>query len=175
LAKLFIVMGVSGTGKSTLARAIAEHYGYLYLDADDFHSEQAKAHMASGKPLTDDMRKPWIERICLCLRELAQQERTAVLAFSGLKKNHRDSLRQCGLDTRFLFLDGDAETIAQRISNRQGHFMSPRLLDSQFAGLERPDLTQETDVAPLGITPPIAGVLERALKMIDSMEEHPPG
>lgn len=171
MSKLFVVMGVSGAGKSTLAQAIAERYGYLYLDADDFHSEEAKAHMHSGKPLTDEMRAPWIERTCVRLRELAQQERTVVLAFSGLKKSHRDPLRQCGLDTHFLFLDGDAETIAQRVSARQGHFMSPRLLDSQFASLERPDPSREPDVVPIGITPPIPGVLARAVEAVDQIEE----
>lgn len=171
MAKLFIVMGVSGAGKSTLAHAIAEHYGYLYLDADDFHSDQAKAHMHSGKPLTDEMRVPWIERICARLRELAQEEQTVVLAFSGLKKSHRDPLRNCGLETHFLFLDGDAETIAQRISARQGHFMSPRLLDSQFASLERPDPDRETDVVPLGIAPPVPGVLAQAIELIEHIEE----
>jgi len=174
LARLFIVMGVSGAGKSTLAHAIAEHYGYRYLDADDFHSEQAKAHMHSGQPLTDEMRAPWIERICAHLRELANQDQTLVLAFSGLKKSHRDPLRQCGIDTHFLFLDGDAETIAQRISARQGHFMSPRLLDSQFASLERPNLSREPDVVPLGIKPPIPGVLNRAIELIDQIEERSP-
>lgn len=171
MAKLFVIMGVSGAGKSTVASALAEHYSYLYLDADDFHSEEAKAHMAAGKPLTDEMRKPWIERICARLKGLEEEGRNAVLAFSGLKKSHRDPLRQCCMETHFIFLDGDAETIAERISARQGHFMSPALLDSQFDSLERPDPREEPDVELLDITPPIPSVLERAIALIDSLEE----
>lgn len=174
MAKLYIIMGVSGAGKSTLASALAQHFGYHYLDADDFHSESAKAHMAGGAPLTDAMRKPWIERICTHLHELALRDESVVLAFSGLKKSHRDPLRECGLETHFLFLDGDAPTISERMSAREGHFMPPSLLDSQFESLERPDMAREPDIEPLSITPPIPGVLERAIELVHSLEEQSP-
>ncbi len=174
MATLLIMMGVSGAGKSTMASALSEHFGFTYLDADDFHSEAAKAHMAAGKPLTDEMRAPWIARMCEYLQARANTDATYVLAFSGLKRSHREPFRHCGLDTHFLFLDGDAATIAERISARQGHFMPPALLDSQFEALERPDLQKETDVTPLNIHPPVPGVLEQAIDYIESLNP-PPG
>ncbi len=173
MATLLIMMGVSGAGKSTMASALSEHFGFTYLDADDFHSEAAKAHMAAGKPLTDEMRAPWITRMCEYLRERANTDATYVLAFSGLKRSHREPFRHCGLDTHFLFLDGDATTIADRISTRQGHFMPPELLDSQFEALERPDLQNEPDVTPLNIHPPVPGVLEQAIDYIESLKRRP--
>lgn len=174
MVQLFVVMGVSGAGKSTLASALAEHYGFLYLDADDFHSEQAKAQMAAGNPLTDEMRQPWIERICRRLTELSRGDQHLVLAFSGLKQSHREPLRHCGLDTHFLFLDGDADIIAERIRARQRHFMSPRLVDSQFEALERPDLQRETDVRRIDIVPPVPGVLAQAIELVDSLTDSTP-
>jgi len=170
LATLLIMMGVSGAGKSTMASALSEHFGFTYLDADDFHSDAAKAHMAAGKPLTDEMRAPWIARMCDYLKEHADSDATFVLAFSGLKRSHREPFRHCGLDTHFLFLDGDADTIADRISARQGHFMPPELLDSQFEALERPDLQKEPDVTPLNIHPPVPGVLDQAIDYIESLK-----
>lgn len=162
---LVIVMGVSGAGKSTVAQALAEHRGFRYLDADDYHSDQARTQMAAGHPLTDTMREPWIESICRHLRELANQNANAVLAFSGLKKIHREPLRHCGFEVIFLFLDGDRETIAERIRTRTGHFMSPSLLDSQFESLERPDA--EADVYPLDIKPALPQLLHRANDIVD--------
>lgn len=169
MSKLFILMGVSGAGKSTVAAALADQFGYRYLDADDFHSDSAKAHMAAGQPLTDEMRAPWIERMCTHLRERAARGEDCVLAFSGLKRHHREPLRHCGMDTHFLFLDGNAETIAQRMSTREGHFMPPSLLDSQFSALERPG-ADEPDIVPIDIQPPVSDVLERAYRAVRAIE-----
>lgn len=167
MIKLLITMGVSGAGKSTIAAALAEHYGYRYLDADDFHSDEAKAHMGSGQPLTDEMRVPWIERICDYLGRHADTEQGMVLAFSGLRRAHRERLRRCGIPAQFLFLDGDAETISRRMSEREGHFMPPTLLDSQFEALERPDPGEEPDVSVIDIRPSVPGVLERTISEVD--------
>jgi len=108
--------------------------------------------------------------MCDYLKEHADSDATFVLAFSGLKRSHREPFRHCGLDTHFLFLDGDADTIADRISARQGHFMPPELLDSQFEALERPDLQKEPDVTPLNIHPPVPGVLDQAIDYIESLK-----
>lgn len=163
---LVIVMGVSGAGKSTVSQALAERCGYVYLDADDFHSTEARAHMAAGKPLTDVMRMPWVGTICAHLRKLATEGTHAVLAFSGLRKAHREPLRHCGYRVQFLFLDGDRDTIAARLNGRTGHFMPTSLLDSQFASLERPD--DEPDVQALDITPPLTQLLDRAVRLVQS-------
>src|SRR5690625_8031152 len=150
---LVIVMGVSGAGKSTVSQALAERCGYVFLDADDFHSAEVRAHMACGKPLTDAMRVPWVEARGQHLRTLAADGTDVVLAFSGLRKAHREPLHHCGYKVRFLFLDGDRETITARLQARTGHFMPSSLLYSQFASLERP--CAEPDVQVLDITPPL--------------------
>lgn len=167
---LVIVMGVSGAGKSTVAQALAKRRGFRYLDADDYHSDGARTQMAAGRPLTDSMRQPWIQSICRHLRELAAQRVDAVLAFSGLKKIHREPLRHCGFQVLFLFLDGDQAIIAERIRARTGHFMSPSLLDSQFDSLERPDA--EADVYPLDIKPALPELVEKANNMVEKHGSH---
>src|SRR5690606_7935042 len=91
---LIVVMGVSGSGKSTLAHSLADYYGYCYLDGDDFHSESSRARMASGQPLTDEMRAPWVASICQHLQERARRHQHCLLAFSGLRKAHRNQLRE---------------------------------------------------------------------------------
>lgn len=159
------VIGVSGAGKSSVAESLAQQLGYQYLDADDFHSPEARARMAAGNPLSDAMREPWIASICDHLRELAVRGESAVLAFSGLKKIHREPLRHCGFKVLFLFLDGDRETIAERMSARSGHFMPPSLLDSQFDSLERPDL--EADVYRLDISRELSQVVQEALQAVE--------
>ena len=149
---LIIVMGVSGSGKSSVAQSLAETYGYRYLDADDFHSDEAKAHMAAGTPLTDAMRIPWVNNISAYLTECAQLNVSCTLAFSGLRKAHREQLRRLPFRLAFIYLKGKRETIAQRMSSRQDHFMPTSLLDSQFASME--DSSGESDVLPIDITPP---------------------
>jgi gluconokinase len=162
-----IVMGVSGSGKSLLARALAEHYGVRYLDADDFHSPQARARMASGLPLTDEMRAPWVAALAAALRDHADRGEPVVLAFSGLRAAHRMQLRTgSGLRLLFLFLHGEPELIAQRLSARAGHFMPPSLLDSQFETLQMPEA--EPDVLPVDISPPPPQMIAAAVAAIDA-------
>lgn len=162
-----VVMGVSGSGKSLLARALAEHYGVRYLDADDFHSEQARARMASGLPLTDEMRAPWVAALAAALRDYADRGEPVVLAFSGLRAAHRMQLRTgSGLRLLFLFLQGEPELIAKRLSARAGHFMPPSLLDSQFETLQMPEA--EPDVLPVDISPPPAQMIAAAIDAIEA-------
>jgi len=156
-----VVMGVSGSGKTTLARALAGAWGASYLDADDFHSEEARAHMASGRALTDEMRQPWVERIVAELRRRVDAGERVALAFSGLRRRHRDMMREAGLPLRFLFLHGDRGLIAARMRARSGHYMPVSLLDSQFAALEPPQ--GEPDVHGIGIDAPPERILEQAL------------
>ncbi|KAF1716121.1 gluconokinase [Pseudoxanthomonas wuyuanensis] len=168
-----VVMGVSGSGKSLLARALAEHYGARYLDADDFHSAQARARMASGQPLTDAMRAPWVDALAAALRDHANRGETAVLAFSGLRAAHREQLRAgSGLRLLFLFLQGEPGLIAQRLSARTGHFMPPALLDSQFEALQAPEA--EPDVLAIDISPPPAQVIAAAIAAIAAGCAAPP-
>lgn len=162
-----VVMGVSGSGKSLLARALAEHYGARYLDADDFHSAQARARMGSGQPLTDEMRVPWVAALAAALRDHAGRGERVVLAFSGLRAAHRMQLRTgSGLRLLFLFLRGAPELIAQRLGTRAGHFMPPSLLESQFETLETPEA--EPDVLPVDIAPPPAQMIAAAVAAIEA-------
>lgn len=162
MSTLLIVMGVSGCGKTTFAQALAEKLNYLYLDADDFHSAENKAHMASGKPLTDAMRLPWVNTMKEFLQKKADEGVSCTLAFSGLKKEHRNILRQTDMQTRYIFLDGSKELITRRMTARKDHFMPSSLIDSQFSSMERP--TDEDDVIFVDIAPPIQDVLTTILQ-----------
>lgn len=163
---LIIVMGVSGSGKSTLAQALAGIYGYEYLDGDDFHSNEARALMAQGIPLTDDQRAPWVASIKQRLQANAQHQTHTILAFSGLKQKHRYELRSAGLRTLVLHLSGSKATIQERINNRKNHFMAPALLDSQFASMEDP--SSESDVHNIEIWPTLDQVIQDACNIIDT-------
>ena len=116
--RVAVVMGVSGSGKTTLARALADAWEATFLDADDFHSDEARALMASGQPLTDELRQPWAARIATDLQRRVADGARVSLAFSGLRRQHRDVLRATGLPLRFLFLRGEPALIGQRMCQR---------------------------------------------------------
>ena len=166
LTRLIIVMGVSGSGKSTLAKALAERNHYVYLDGDDFHSDESKAMMAKGIPLTDVQRAPWVESIKKQLEENNLKGAHTVLAFSGLKKKHRDLLRSAGLRTIFLFLDSDKSVIQTRLDNRENHFMAPNLLDSQYISLE--NTASETDIYPINVAKSREEVVAHAQQILEA-------
>lgn len=142
--KLIIVMGVSGSGKSTVAEKYANDNNVPYIEADDFHSDRAKDMMKNGIPLTDDIRKPWIERICYHLVEKSTVTGCFVLAYSGLRAEHRQMFRNLEMNLTFVYLRVNKKTIKSRLETRQAHFFNSTLLDSQFAALQDP--VQEKDV-----------------------------
>jgi len=162
---LLIVMGVSGTGKSCVAEALAQHYGYRYLDADDFHSSEAKALMAKGTPLTDALRAPWVHNIEAYLRECAAAKISCTLAFSGLRSDHRQQLRQLPFRRMFIYLAGSKATIAARMNSRPDHFMPTSLLDSQLASMQPP--TDEPEVIEISIEPSLDEVIASCIEKID--------
>jgi gluconokinase len=166
---LIVVMGVSGSGKSTLAEKIALYYGYSYLDADDFHSQEAKSRMASGLPLTDTLRQPWVANICARLQQALVQQEHIVLAFSGLRRAHRQILRNQKLKTLVLFLEGDETTIQARVDKRPNHFMNPSQVRSQFDTLEEP--VDEADVIRIDIHTTSEHILKQALANIEKTME----
>ena len=155
---IIIVMGVSGCGKSTVAEALAKHYAFTFLDADDFHSEENKAHMAAGKPLTDVMRLPWIYTMREYIQTQAQLGNSCTLAYSGLRKAHRNILRDTDMKTIYIYLHGSKELIAERLAWRNNHFMANSLIDSQFESLEDP--RQEKDVITIEIDRELSDVLQ---------------
>lgn len=164
--QVVVVMGVSGSGKTTLAQALAQAWPATFLDADDFHSDAAKTHMAEGKPLTDRMREPWVVSIRDELIRRTNEGERVVLAFSGLRRQHRDQLRAAGLPLIFLFLQGGHELIAERMRARSNHYMPASLLDSQFAALQVP--RDEADVVTLEIDGTPEELLTRALSLVST-------
>ena len=136
-------MGVSGCGKSTIGRPLAERLGYPFLDADEFHPPGNVAKMAAGIPLTDADRQPWLELLNAKLR--GQDD--AVLACSALKESYRRTLSQGLADCRFVHLRGSIALIRTRLAERQHRYMPASLLESQFATLEPPQDAIEADVS----------------------------
>ncbi|WP_127479009.1 gluconokinase [Nocardioides pantholopis] len=128
-----VVMGVSGSGKSTIGAALSQRLGVPFADGDDFHPEANIAKMSRGEPLDDDDRWPWLERIG---DWLAEHPEGGVMSCSALKRKYRDQLRGHAPATEFVLLEGSREVIERRQASRPGHFMPASLLTSQFATLE---------------------------------------
>jgi gluconokinase len=129
-------MGVSGSGKSTIAPVLAERMGCEMAEADRFHSPANIAKMESGTPLDDADRWPWLEAIAAWIALRAQRDEPAVVSCSALKRSYRDVLRRGGPGVRFLHLAGPPRVVARRVGERPGHFMPRQLLASQYADLE---------------------------------------
>ncbi|MGV7175751.1 gluconokinase [Xanthomonas axonopodis] len=163
-----VVMGVSGSGKTTIAHALAAHYRFRFLDADDYHSVAARAQMAAGQPLTDAMRLPWVELLSATLRDCVQAGESVGLAFSGLRSAHRQLLRNSGVPMRFVFLHAAPHVIAARLSNRAGHFMPPTLLDSQLQTLELP--LDEADVVSVDVDASVPAVVQDAIAQLAAID-----
>lgn len=149
---IVIVFGVSGAGKTTIGKLLAEQLGWQFYEADDFHPRANIEKMHSGRPLTDEDRWPWLERLRQQIpRSLAAKE-NAVLACSALKRAYRERLRVSD-DVKFVFLRGDYGLIENQLRHRRGHFMNPALLKSQFADLEEPAAGEDVLTIELGRTP----------------------
>jgi gluconokinase len=170
MTKLFIIMGVSGSGKSTVAEKLAEKLGYRYLDADDFHTDSAKQKMAAGEALTDELRAQWMESLQRFLMQMAKQKKSIVLAHSALKKVHRNMFRVLGFKVHFFFLEGSEELIAERMQKRATHFFPVALLHSQFLSLEHPEISQqageELDVISIDIEQSLAVIMMKIEQVI---------
>ncbi len=166
---LVLCIGVSGCGKSTLAAKLAKQLNAQFMEADDFHPAINKTHMAAGKPLTDAMREPWITLMCDHIKTLKNTGRHCVMAYSGLRRAHRERFRHLGFKVQFILLDGDEEHIARRMNARKGHFMPPALLKSQFAALDPPQ--NEPDIAIISIHKPISQVFAQAKELVSGLTE----
>jgi len=134
-ARLIVVMGVSASGKTSVARELAARLGVDWRDADDLHSPANVAKMAAGTPLTDEDRWPWLDAVGAELAD-GRAQGGRVIACSALRRVYRDRLRAAVPDLRFVHLDGSAELLQERASARTGHYMPPSLLPSQLALLE---------------------------------------
>ncbi len=149
---IVVLMGVTGSGKTTIGTLLAERAGAIFADADDYHSAANREKMATGHPLTDQDRQPWLEQLNRVLLGWFSAARSGVLACSALKASYRNTL-SAGMPTdaiTFILLDGSKEMIASRLATRKHSYMNPNLLDSQIATLEMPKnaLCIENDRAP---------------------------
>lgn len=153
-----VVMGVSGSGKSTIADNLAERLGWRYEDGDRFHPPGNVAKMSAGQPLTDEDRWPWLQAIADEIDRICQSGEHAVIACSALKRSYRDILVHERSDVRIVYLKGTQNLIASRLALRKNHFMPPGLLDSQFRTLEPPD--EAENPVTVSIDAPVAAIVD---------------
>jgi len=144
-----VVMGVSGSGKSTIADKLAERLRWSFEDGDKFHPASNVAKMSAGHPLTDEDRWPWLQAIADEIDRVCKAGQHAVIACSALKRAYRDILVHGRSDVRIIYLRGSQELIASRLARRKGHFMPPGLLTSQFKTLEPPDANENPVTASI--------------------------
>jgi gluconokinase len=144
-----LVMGPTGAGKSTIGRLLAARLGRIFLDADDFHSQENKARMHRGIPLSDADRLPWLESIHAALVAHDQKRQDVVLACSALKESYRETL-SAGLTQKIVYLKATPEELRRRILARSEHFAAPGILPGQFADLEEP---RDALVIPATLSP----------------------
>ena len=158
----YIVMGVCGAGKSTIAKMLADRLGWQFFDADDFHPPANISKLKHGIPLNDDDRRPWLESLGKMLKFEIAAGRHPVLACSALKRRYREMLRTNGDGIKIVYLHGSQEFIMARLQARKGHFMSPSLLTSQIEALEDP--SGEPDVITVDISESPEEVIESILE-----------
>jgi gluconokinase len=160
---IIILMGVSGSGKTTIGSLLAQDLGWPFYDGDDFHPQANINKMRQGIPLTDEDRDSWLTALRHHIDTLLANRQSAVLACSALKQAYRDRLGGDRPAVRFIYLKGDYALIRQRLQKRQGHFMPADLLKSQFATLEVPEDVLAIDISR---TPEvIVNSIKRALEL----------
>ena len=138
MSHLILIMGVAGSGKSTIGRQLANEMGWPYHEADDFHSDANKAKMAQGIPLDDHDRAPWLDSIRTAMESSIAAGQSAVFTCSALKEKYRQILCDGLPQTRLVYLSGSRDLLLARLQGRSGHYMKPEMLASQLAALEPP-------------------------------------
>jgi gluconokinase len=146
---IIVLMGVSGSGKTTVGKVLAHQLGWTFLDADDYHPAANVEKMHRGVPLTDDDRRPWLQALRQLVDEARDRGENIVLACSALKHAYQEYLqRDAPESVHYVYLRGSEELIRRRLAGRRGHFMNPALLHSQFETLEPPGDAIQVDITP---------------------------
>jgi gluconokinase len=167
-----IVMGVSGSGKTTIASRLAERLQWSFEDGDKFHPKANVEKMSAGHPLTDEDRWPWLNAIADEIERVCRAGEHAVIACSALKRTYRDVLLRGRDDVRIVFLNGTQQLIAHRLSLRKDHFMPPGLLDSQFRTLEPPGFDE--NAIDVSIDAPVDMIVDDIVSKLEarSADQH---
>ncbi|HDL7195106.1 TPA: gluconokinase [Yersinia enterocolitica] len=161
-----IVMGVSGSGKTTVGEAVASRIHAKFIDGDDLHPRANIQKMGSGHPLNDEDRMPWLERLSDAAYSLHHKNESGIIVCSALKRRYRDRLREGNPEMVFLYLKGSFDVIMERLKARSGHFMPTDLLKSQFEALEEPG-SEEPDVICVDIDADIDEVVQRCVLALE--------
>jgi gluconokinase len=144
--RFFLIMGVSGSGKTSVGKALAEHLGWEFYDADDFHPPANVAKMANGIPLDDSDRAPWLAALHDLIASSLEENRPAVLACSALKERYRQQLADGHEEVQIVYLKGSYDLIWSRMQQRDDHYMKPHMLKSQFDALEEPEHALQVNI-----------------------------
>lgn len=160
-ATVLVVMGVSGAGKTTVAEGLARRLGWELLEGDSLHPEANVEKMASGQPLTDEDRWPWLERIADWIDERLEAGGDGIVTCSALKRSYREVLSKRGRGVVFVFLSGSRSTLEQRMQARTGHFMPASLLESQLATLEEPAADERS--IRVAIEQPVSAIVDEVV------------
>lgn len=163
MARFIILMGVSGSGKTVIGKALAPKLNAEFIDGDNLHSQRNVDKMASGMPLNDEDRLDWLNLIAKVGHDHAEHGTTCIIACSALKKKYRDILRENNPSMKFIYLKGSYELIYSRISKRSHQYMPTSLLESQFYTLEEPK-ADEDDVFTVSIDQQISGIVDDVVK-----------
>ncbi|MBK5107529.1 MAG: gluconokinase [Anaerolineales bacterium] len=161
MSKVIILMGVSGSGKTTVGQALSSALGWPFIDGDDFHSPENVKKMSRGIPLSDEDRLHWLETLSHLLSENHHRGENLVLACSALKRIYRDQLRSNHADLIFVYLAGDIDMIRQRMQAREVHYMKPGMLESQFQILEPPQ-----NALQINIDRPINEIVQEIIGLV---------
>ncbi|MTD37336.1 gluconokinase [Erwinia sp. CPCC 100877] len=163
---VYVLMGVSGSGKSAVASEVAHQLHAAFLDGDFLHPRSNIVKMASGEPLNDDDRAPWLRALNDAAFAMQRTNKVSLIVCSALKKRYRDWLREGNDNLSFIYLKGDYDLIESRLKSRKGHFFKPQMLVTQFETLEEPQ-DDERDVLVVDINQPLDGVVTSTINLIN--------
>lgn len=160
-ARILVLIGVAGSGKSTVGRALAARLGWRFHDADDLHAPASVERMRRGEPLDDELRQPWLGRVRQLIDAAAAAGEPTVIACSALKDRYRRTLADGIEGIRFVLLRGDPALLRERLERRAGHFAGARLLESQLAALELP-----ADALAVDVSLPVDAIVDRIVQEV---------